>query len=581
MNLRAAAISPSRVIAATRRVNEVFGVSARYLGMVALVGALVGLAEAGVVALVAQIAVALANDTSHLDLDLGVVHVSHVAVSVLLVAALVAALVRTGFSILGVYLPVRLAANAAARLRTRVLDAYSQADWATQAGARGGEFVDLLTNQTQLASDFVLSVALTLSALVSFTVLAIAALLISPAAFIGILVISGALFALLRPITRAGQRRGAAFSEASEGFSTQVETVIALAEEFRTFGAAPSQSADVAAAINEVRVQRMGMDLTTRLVWAVYQNVAMVLIVGVLAILAIIPGVQVASLGAVVLILLRALSGGQAVQSSYHSVRQQSPFVQRLARAIADLEASPTTFGLDAWPSPDALTLTNVDFSYVPDRGVLRDVNLTVAPGELLAIVGPSGAGKSSLLHVLLRLRPPVSGAFLVGATPAGDISSAEWTRKVAYVPQETRVLHGTVEANIKFFRAIDEDEVIAAARAAQIHNDIVMLPDGYQTVIGQRVDALSGGQRQRLCIARALAGNPRVLILDEPTSALDHASEALVCKALADLRGAVTTVVVAHRPALLSVCDRVLAVAADGRVAEVATEPTGTTGNG
>jgi ABC-type multidrug transport system fused ATPase/permease subunit len=136
----------------------------------------------------------------------------------------------------------------------------------------------------------------------------------------------------------------------------------------------------------------------------------------------------------------------------------------------------------------------------------------------------------------------------------------------VSYVPQEPRLIHGTVAENIRFYRDLSDDVVHRAAHLAQIHEEIETWPLGYQTIISQRAQAVSGGQRQRLCLARALAGTPLMLVLDEPTSALDARSEALVQESLAALKGRLTLFVIAHRLSTLRLCDRVM-VLRDGKL--------------
>jgi ABC-type multidrug transport system fused ATPase/permease subunit len=197
---------------------------------------------------------------------------------------------------------------------------------------------------------------------------------------------------------------------------------------------------------------------------------------------------------------------------------------------------------------------------------VLFDVTFSVNAGESIGTVGPTAAGKSTLVQLLLRLRDPDSGAYLVNGAMASTFARSDWQRRVAYVSQDPRVFHGSVADNIRFFRDLDQITVERAARQAYIHDEIIAMPNGYETVIGQRADAVSGGQRQRICLARALAAKPDILVLDEPTSSLDLESEAAVQRSLADLRGRVTLFIVAHRLTTLIGCDRVLVIGA-GRV--------------
>ena len=143
-------------------------------------------------------------------------------------------------------------------------------------------------------------------------------------------------------------------------------------------------------------------------------------------------------------------------------------------------------------------------------------------------------------------------------------------------MPQEPRLLHGRVADNIRFSRDLTDEVVERSARLAHIHDDITAMPQGYDTVIGQRADAVSGGQRQRICLARALAGQPDVLVLDEPTSALDRASETAIQASLLELRGSLTMFIVTHRPSLLEICDRVVQIDVSG--AHVVPVPTSST---
>src|SRR5699024_5065311 len=182
----------------------------------------------------------------------------------------------------------------------------------------------------------------------------------------------------------------------------------------------------------------------------------------------------------------------------------------------------------------------------------------------------PSGAGKSTIVQVLLRLRDPHSGAVLVNGQDVREIKRVDWQERVAYVPQTSQVIWGTVRDNIRFYRPeIDDEQVVAAAMRAHIHEDIMSWPDGYDTNIGQRASAVSGGQRQRSCLAPARAGEPRLLILDEPTSSLDVRSEELVQRSLEEIKRDTLMVLIAHRVSTLSVCDRIVVMTA-GRVSAI-----------
>src|SRR5881409_1342359 len=211
-------------------------------------------------------------------------------------------------------------------------------------------------------------------------------------------------------------------------------------------------------------------------------------------------------------------------------------------------------------------------FAYDPRQPVLSNVSFEVKPGEMVALVGPTGAGKTTLVNLLHRFYDPTEGALAVDGHDLRTVRLESLYRQIALVPQETVLFGGTILDNIRYGREeASDEEVIAASRAANAHDFITQIPDGYRTVVGEKGVNLSGGQRQRLAIARAVLKNPRMLILDEATSALDSESEMLVQEALDRLMAGRTTFVVAHRLTTVQGADRIL-VLNKGRVLEEGT---------
>jgi ABC transporter fused permease/ATP-binding protein len=215
-----------------------------------------------------------------------------------------------------------------------------------------------------------------------------------------------------------------------------------------------------------------------------------------------------------------------------------------------------------------------VRFAYPtrPDAPVLVGVTLTVAPGELVAVVGPSGAGKSTLSHLLTRFYDPSSGAVRLDGRDLRALDASWLRRQVGVVSQEPVLFATTIAENIRYGRPEATDaEVEAAARAANAHDFVSRFPDGYATKVGERGVQLSGGQKQRVAIARAVLKDPRLLVLDEATSALDAESEHLVQEALDRLLEGRTTLVIAHRLSTVKHADRVV-VLEHGRIAQEGT---------
>jgi ABC-type multidrug transport system fused ATPase/permease subunit len=266
-------------------------------------------------------------------------------------------------------------------------------------------------------------------------------------------------------------------------------------------------------------------------------------------------------------LLVRAGTNGQQVQGSFQALRQSLPFIERLQEATRRYEQSTPVRGDQALERVRTVAFEDVSFAYRPARPVLSDMSFEVQGGETVGIIGPSGAGKSTLVQIMLQLRPPTTGSYLVNGLDARTIRPEDWHRRVAYVPQDPRLLHASVAENIRYFRDVDDEEVQRAGRLARIHEDVMAWPDGYATVIGPRADAVSGGQQQRICLARALVARPEVLVLDEPTSALDPHSERLIQDSLTELKHELTLFIVAHRMSTLDICDRVMVIV-DGRLA-------------
>ncbi len=245
-----------------------------------------------------------------------------------------------------------------------------------------------------------------------------------------------------------------------------------------------------------------------------------------------------------------------------------------VARVFEIIDTRPTI--LDA---PDArpigrveggISLDGVTFGYDPERPVLRDVDLEIAAGESLALVGPSGSGKTTLVGLIPRLWDVTGGSIRIDGQDVRDVTAASLRERIGLVAQEATLFGGSIRDNIRYGRLDATDaEIAEAAAAANAHDFISALPDGYATIVGDRGSRLSGGQRQRVAIARAILKDPRILLLDEATSSLDNESERLVQEALDRLKVGRTTIIVAHRLSTIRAADRI-AVLDDGWLVEL-----------
>jgi ATP-binding cassette subfamily B protein len=256
--------------------------------------------------------------------------------------------------------------------------------------------------------------------------------------------------------------------------------------------------------------------------------------------------------------------------------------IEELMREKAEIRAPANPVPLPE-PAAGALTFDHVSFRYPtrPDDKAVHDLSLAIAPGETVAVVGPSGAGKSTLFQLALRFYDPQEGRVTLDGIDVRDADPAEVRKRIAFVPQESLLFAASAKDNLRYGRwDASDEEIHAAAIAANAHEFIVQLPGGYDSFLGEGGARLSGGQRQRIAIARALLRDSPLLLLDEATSALDARSEQLVQEALERLMQTRTTVVIAHRLATVRAADRII-VMDGGRIVEEGTHATLEAANG
>ena len=300
----------------------------------------------------------------------------------------------------------------------------------------------------------------------------------------------------------------------------------------------------------------------------------------------------VGAIGIALVLIYLALGGGVrassadflavilAIYSMYRPMKNLARLHNNLEQARAaserafELLATPSTIIEPAQPKPvrasgAVIQFDGVDFAY-GEKTVLHDINLTIQPGQLVALVGPSGSGKTSLTSLLLRFYDPQRGAVRIGGTDIREFHTRDLRSQMAVVTQETILFNESIRRNIELGRpGASTAEIVEAARHAHADGFIMEKPEGYELVIGEKGGNLSGGQRQRLAIARAILKNAPILILDEATSALDTESERAVQAALEEMMQGRTTICIAHRLSTVLHAD-VIVVMNEGRIVEM-----------
>ena len=522
------------------------------LGVVALT--LVGtMSEAGFLVIIARAGVALANGQKVITIQGD--HTVTMVTGLVAAAGFIAA--RFLANIGSAALSSVSMARASIRLQSEFTDAYLGTAWDVKHGLAPGRVQQLLSNYTRTAVNVVAAAARALTAGVSLFALVAVAFAIQPYITVVASALVAALGAAMMPIRRKVQKFSQRAAAAQVAFGTRVSETESLALEIEVHGVGEAAAA---------RVRADAVDSADALGWSqfaqlaigpAYQLVAYGGVVGLLAV-GISTGVDdIGTVGAVLILLLRCLGYGQSLQIARAQYVQADVYATALAEEVARYRAATPTAGTASSDVRRGLRATALGFAY-DGEPTLHDLTFTVEAGSITGVVGPSSSGKSTLTQLVLGLRPS-GGALHLDGVAIDDADPEWWRTQVAMVPQHSQLLTGSVADNVRFLRdGISDDDIVTACRQAAIHDEILTM-GGYDAPVGERGGALSGGQRQRLCIARALAGRPHLLVLDEPTSALDAASERVVLDSLAALRGTTTVLVVTHRLAVLDVCDHVL----------------------
>ncbi len=544
-------------------VNRVVTGWRRSLAVLAATSLAAGFCEAALLVVATRAAIALTQDEDRI----GVTADWSVSVSQALLFALVLVAVRLVFAVAAAWQSANVNAGIIARARHRMGHAYLESTWEVQQRQESGTLQTVLAGYTnavgQLASGFTSLVVAggNLVAMLALTVV------VDPS---GAFVLVGSVIVLsflLGPLRKAVRRRAQETTRLQTEFSSKVSEVSDLGMELHVFDVQDGARERVDDLIEESRTWLRRLGFSTSLAQPVYVGLAYGALLGALAVISLSGAENINDLGAVMLIMLRSLGYGQGLQVGYLQLLRQIPFADAYYERLAVYEGGRRSVAGDPVGAVGELAADHVSFEYSAGEPVLRDVTFRIDAHEVVGIVGPSGAGKSTLVQLLLGLRSPTSGYVRSDGRDIAGLARADWARHVTFVPQEARMISGTIADNIRFFREdVTQEEIVRAARLAHLHDEIMAMPNGYERTLGPTGAQLSGGQKQRLTIARALVERPDVLILDEPTSALDVRSEDLIRATLVELSREMTVIIIAHRLSTLNACNRIMVIA-DGEL--------------
>lgn len=517
-----------------------------------------GTAEALFLVTVTRAALAITEGND----KVGIVAGWYLSVNQTLLLALVLVVARIAVSGYATWQSAHLSAAVVAKVRTRLIRAFLRSSWEVQQSQRSGSLQELVSTYVNHAAGLMTGLGQGIVAIANLTALLGLAILVDPVGAIALSVSVLLLAALLRPIRLVIGRRSSAAALAGMELATAVSETSELGMELHVFHVQEQAQARLQDKITASRKRSRSLAFVGGASGTMYSGLAYLALLGGLAVVATTATASLTSLGAVMLLMLRSLSYGQALQGAHVYIACDAPIIDQLQGVLKRFEDSHPADGGEPVGHVGTVEAEHVTFEYVPDQPVLSDISFKIEPCEIVGVVGPSGGGKSTLVQLLLGLRQPQQGRILAGGRDIRTFDRAEWARKVTFVPQEARLIVGTIADNIRFMRDdVSDAEVEQAARLAHLHDEIMADPGGYQRVLGENGGRLSGGQQQRLCIARALVERPDVMVLDEPTSALDVKSEHLVRETLLGLKQQMTIVIIAHRLSTLEICERIMVI--------------------
>jgi len=458
------------------------------------------------------------------------------------------------------------------RIRQRLYEAISGANWLFICKSRSSDFVHALTGEVDRVGAATYYVLMLVSGAVVAGLYAAASFALFPAATLVALGLCAALGLALRGKTRAIHRGGEEYSDLSaQLYAAAIEYLQSLKtarmygaqqRNCRIFGRLNQDAADTSLAIAREHLSAES-----------WFEIGSALMLGAVLMVAI-KLLAVSAAGILILLILfsRVVPRVRSIQSHYRGFAGMIPAFATVAkleqRCRAAAEPAATTEA--ALELRSAVRFEKVSFSYEAGQApVLRDLDLVIPAGRTTAIVGPSGAGKSTIADLLMGLIPPGSGRVTVDGAPLGAGAAPAWRERIGYVAQDTFLFHDTVRANLLWARPeAAEREMLDALRMAAAEDFVAGLPNGLDTVIGDRGATISQGERQRIALARALLRRPSLLVLDEATNSLDSDNEARILSAIERIQGRVTVVLIAHRLSTIRWADLIYVIEG-GRLVE------------
>jgi ATP-binding cassette, subfamily C, bacterial len=449
-------------------------------------------------------------------------------------------------------------ANVATDLRLMLIRALLRAGWGYFLSQRAGHLSNAIGNEAHRASMAYSAACSLIAGIAQVMIYIVLAIIISPMVAVAAVVAGAIIVTIFNGMVRLGRDAGQQQTMLIKSLAGRLidalhslKPIKAMAQEHHLQPLLEAETRE----LNEA--QRRQVLASSTMVAFTEPLLVTMLAIGLFAVLTF-TAVPFSGLLVMAFLFHRLVGRINSLQTHYQSIAFSESAFWSLRGSVELAEAQREDMG-DQMPAPSleqGISLRDVWFSY-GETPVLRGVTLKVPAGGFAAIIGPSGAGKTTIVDLIIGLYRPQSGEVFLDEVPLGDIDLMSWRGQIGYVPQEMLLFHDSILRNVTLGdESVSREAVEASLRKAGAWGFVESLPNGLDTVIGERGAKLSGGQRQRVAIARALVRKPRLLILDEVTTSLDPETEAEICETLDRLRGMVTVVAISHQPAITRVAD-------------------------
>lgn len=471
------------------------------------------------------------------------------------------------------YVEVRISSNYTKKTREDLFEKTLSAKWPYLLKQKLGHLEKVLMINVERSKDLFVLLSIMIMGFTSLIAYTLVAVNISSKTTLITFGLGGAVFFIFKPLIRRTRRISRDLEKLNRDVSHHVnENVLGM----KTVKASRVDKAILDKArdyFDRLRIINIKAHVLSIFSSSLIEPFSVIFVAGLFAVFYKLGDFNFAALLAVLYLAKRMFGYITELQQNFIGMNAAVPYV----KSVLDCQeqagrAKEEDRGKKPFVFNNCLEFQNVVFSY-PEKGdVLKGVSFKLNRGEMVGLIGPSGAGKTTLVDLVLRLFEPDKGKIALDGVDIKEISLNEWRKSIGYVSQDIFLINDTIANNIRFYKSsITGKDIDKAARMANIYDDIMECPDGFQTIVGEQGKRFSGGQRQRIIIARVLARKPQLLVLDEATSALDNQSEKKVQEVIKGLKGKVTVFVIAHRLSTVINSDRLIAIE-HGRIVEQGT---------